>query len=124
LYPASLDTKSKIRDILAKFKNFENIGTLPLSYAGANIYTTKLEPILPKISEKIYSLRPAAVSPSGTASQKNCLTFFLWRAQKSFQLKERQFFCSAPRLIARAAGLRFGSGAAAPQLPRSARSAG
>jgi len=39
-----------------------------------SIFTTKLELILPKIAEKIQSLRPAAVPQSGTASQKNCLS--------------------------------------------------
>ena len=41
-------------------------------FVNWSIYTTKLEPILPKIPEKIQSLRPAAVPLRGTASQKNC----------------------------------------------------
>jgi len=44
------------------------------------VYTTPLELTLPKISEKIQSLRPAAVPPSGTASQKIAFTFFILRA--------------------------------------------
>src|SRR3989338_6070199 len=69
------------------------------------VYTTPLELTLPKISEKIQSLRPAAVPPSGTASQKIAFTFFILRAS-IFLLKEKGNFLLGSVLTNRTAGLR------------------
>ena len=65
-------------------------------------FTTTLETILAKIPEKIHSPRPVAVPLGCTASQKNCLSFKKRRGQKQKMI--RQFFCSAPRTIARGGG--------------------
>jgi hypothetical protein len=70
------------------------------------IYTTKLELTLAKISEKIHSLRPAAVPPSGTASQKNFLYNSDLRAPpKNSSKKEKEVFLLGSAL--RAGGGKF-----------------
>src|SRR3989344_2666766 len=55
------------------------------------VYTTPLELTLPKISEKIQSLRPAAVPPSGTAPPQNNLLLFFFFAPRFFPKRKRQF---------------------------------
>ena len=69
------------------------------------VYTIPLEPILSKISEKIHSLRPAAVPQNGTASQKNFLyIFYFARAASFFLLKEKENFSARLRADARGGG--------------------
>ena len=70
---------------------------------------TSLELTLSKILEKIQSLRPAAVPPSGTASQKNCL-FLLDKKSARVKTKNvRAIFLLGSVLNEQVAGLRFGS---------------
>lgn len=51
----------------------KRFGLIQVFWCG---FTTTLETILPKIPEKSNSLRPAAVPPSGTASQNILLYNF------------------------------------------------
>jgi hypothetical protein len=56
-------------------------------------YSTKLELILPRISEKRkIPLRPAAVPPSGTLPRRKFCFTFLEGARKIFSIKEKQNF--------------------------------
>jgi hypothetical protein len=57
----------------------------PFSFVVVWLYNA--ETILAEMFEKIQSLRPAAVPPSGTASQKNYLSF---KRKKSARAKTKK----------------------------------